>query len=333
MTEIMVGACSELADGDHRIVAIGELEVGIFRLGDRFVAYENRCPHHGGPVCQGKLFNRVEEIIMPDQTSRGLRFSKDRHVVCPWHGYEFDLDTGAIRATRAFASGRSPCAWRMMGSTSTHRADDRACRHTGGPARINEGRSPGNEASRASWRCRSCLRVPTRTAPTCPAHYRGRRRTDLQPVDVGREKYGSWCRPPLEAVEQTGGERDLVQEPARLSLLSSVSIAGYQGEIVSRRGGRVGEDDIGPEPVPWFLAVELRGNEGQIALAGCLDQRRQVAQHDQIRVQHQNGSPVCRHHVRQQPEAGAGKIGATRLGIPARRVRTLDRQRDARAAQ
>ena len=31
---------------------------------------------------------------MPDQTSRGLRFTKDRHVVCPWHGYEFDLDTG-----------------------------------------------------------------------------------------------------------------------------------------------------------------------------------------------------------------------------------------------
>ena len=95
MTEIMVGACGDLADGDHRIVAVGELEVGIFRLGDRFVAYENRCPHHGGPVCQGRLFNRVEEIIMPDQTSRGLRFGKDRHVVCPWHGY-------------AFASNRSP---------------------------------------------------------------------------------------------------------------------------------------------------------------------------------------------------------------------------------
>ena len=94
MPEIMVGAASELADGEHRIVAVGELEVGIFRLGDRFVAYENRCPHHGGPVCQGKLFNGVEEIIMPDQTSRGLRFSKERHVVCPWHGYEFNLDTG-----------------------------------------------------------------------------------------------------------------------------------------------------------------------------------------------------------------------------------------------
>ena len=64
------------------------------QYGERLVAYENRCPHYGGPVCQGRLFNRVEEIIMPDQTSRGLRFTKDMHVVCPWHGYEFSLDTG-----------------------------------------------------------------------------------------------------------------------------------------------------------------------------------------------------------------------------------------------
>jgi nitrite reductase (NADH) small subunit len=94
MAEIMVGQATDIADGDHRVFALDELEVGVFRLGERFVAYENRCPHHGGPVCQGRLFNRVEEIIMPDQTSRGLRFGRDRHVVCPWHGYEFDLETG-----------------------------------------------------------------------------------------------------------------------------------------------------------------------------------------------------------------------------------------------
>ena len=101
MTEIRVGASSELADGDYRIVAVGDLEVGIFRLGERLVAYENRCPHYGGPVCQGRLFNRVEEIIMPDQTSRGLRFTKDMHVVCPWHGYEFDIETGCHQGDRA----------------------------------------------------------------------------------------------------------------------------------------------------------------------------------------------------------------------------------------
>lgn len=92
--EVAVGALAELAEGDYRVYALDEFEVGIFRLGDKLVAYENVCPHAGGPVCQGKLFNRVEEGLMPDKKSAGLKFSERRHVVCPWHGYEFDLETG-----------------------------------------------------------------------------------------------------------------------------------------------------------------------------------------------------------------------------------------------
>ena len=26
--------------------------------------------------------------------SRGLRFSKKRNIVCPWHGWEFDIESG-----------------------------------------------------------------------------------------------------------------------------------------------------------------------------------------------------------------------------------------------
>jgi nitrite reductase/ring-hydroxylating ferredoxin subunit len=94
MDEVAIAKLSDLADGDHRIFAVGTLEVGIFRLGDRVVAYENVCPHAGGPVCQGKIFRKVEEALTPDKKSAGLRFSDRRNVVCPWHGYEFDLETG-----------------------------------------------------------------------------------------------------------------------------------------------------------------------------------------------------------------------------------------------
>jgi nitrite reductase/ring-hydroxylating ferredoxin subunit len=94
MSEVAVGALSDIADGDHRVFAVDELEVGIFRSGETIVAYENLCPHAGGPVCQGKIFNKVEEVITPDQKSAGLHFGKARHIVCPWHGYEFDLETG-----------------------------------------------------------------------------------------------------------------------------------------------------------------------------------------------------------------------------------------------
>src|ERR1700751_2460046 len=94
MEEIAVGKLADIAEGDYRIFAVEELEVGIFRTGSKVLAYENVCPHAGGPVCQGKILHQVEEIITPDKKSAGLRFGKQRHIVCPWHGYEFDLATG-----------------------------------------------------------------------------------------------------------------------------------------------------------------------------------------------------------------------------------------------
>jgi nitrite reductase/ring-hydroxylating ferredoxin subunit len=95
MNEVMVGELREYPEGGHRVLRVDDFELGIFRQGERLVAYENRCPHDGGPVCQGKVIPRVEEEIAPDQTSRGLRFSSSkRNIVCPWHGWEFDLDTG-----------------------------------------------------------------------------------------------------------------------------------------------------------------------------------------------------------------------------------------------
>ena len=40
------------------------------------------------------ILSHVEEILGPDKTSRGLRFSGVRNIVCPWHGYEFNIETG-----------------------------------------------------------------------------------------------------------------------------------------------------------------------------------------------------------------------------------------------
>src|SRR5215831_11388849 len=94
MRELEIGKLADIADGDYRIFAVDRVEVGIFRTGSKVLAYENVCPHAGGPVCQGKILNRVEEALTPDKKSVGLKFSERRHVVCPWHGYEFDIETG-----------------------------------------------------------------------------------------------------------------------------------------------------------------------------------------------------------------------------------------------
>lgn len=95
MEEVFVCKSEEMADGDRRLIKKGQVEVGVFRIGDQFVAWHNRCAHQGGPVCQGRVFPKVLERLGEDRISAGFCYSEDAmHIVCPWHGYEYDLRTG-----------------------------------------------------------------------------------------------------------------------------------------------------------------------------------------------------------------------------------------------
>jgi len=95
MREVNIGSASEFSDPGRKIVGFEGFEVAVFRLDGEFFAWLNLCPHMGGPVCQGKMIAKVEEIIAEDRTSKGMAFSKTRmHIVCPWHGFEFDIRTG-----------------------------------------------------------------------------------------------------------------------------------------------------------------------------------------------------------------------------------------------
>lgn len=95
MPDVNIGAVTEFSDPGRKIVGFDRFEVAVFKLDGEFFAYLNQCPHMGGPACQGKMLAKVEEVIADDKTSKGMAFSKTRmHVVCPWHGFEFDIRTG-----------------------------------------------------------------------------------------------------------------------------------------------------------------------------------------------------------------------------------------------
>jgi nitrite reductase/ring-hydroxylating ferredoxin subunit len=95
VAELYVGKESEFGERDRKIIAQGELEIGVFRVDGQFYAWENNCVHQGGPICQGKILGKVEEVLAADKTSKGLKFSdSDIHIVCPWHGYEYNVKTG-----------------------------------------------------------------------------------------------------------------------------------------------------------------------------------------------------------------------------------------------
>ncbi len=97
-----VGASQDVPERGRLVVEIGgpsepggPVALGVFRFGGRLYAWENRCAHQGGPACQGRIVSRVRERLDDEQRSLGLRFDEDTlHVVCPWHGFEYDVTTG-----------------------------------------------------------------------------------------------------------------------------------------------------------------------------------------------------------------------------------------------
>ena len=101
---ILVGKTSEFKEGDKKIVANGKGEIGVYFVKGGWYAYQNHCPHQGGPACEGLMMAKVETILAEDKTSQGMRFNHDEmHIVCPWHGWEFRMADGMSSADRNFA--------------------------------------------------------------------------------------------------------------------------------------------------------------------------------------------------------------------------------------
>ncbi len=95
MKEIFVGREDDIAEGGRKVIAVEGDEIGVFKVGGAFYAWKNHCPHQGGPVCQGRMIKGVEERLDDERRSLGIHYKDDSlHVVCPWHGYEFDVRTG-----------------------------------------------------------------------------------------------------------------------------------------------------------------------------------------------------------------------------------------------
>jgi nitrite reductase/ring-hydroxylating ferredoxin subunit len=70
-----IGSLAELRGGSSVKASIGKVRVAAFVVGDAVVATNGRCPHAGGPLHEGEV--------------------EDGVLTCPWHGWTYDLSTGA----------------------------------------------------------------------------------------------------------------------------------------------------------------------------------------------------------------------------------------------
>lgn len=65
----------ELPSVGGKTVTIDGKSIAVFKVDDSFYAIDNTCLHMGGPLGEGCLDGGV--------------------VTCPWHGWKFDVKTGA----------------------------------------------------------------------------------------------------------------------------------------------------------------------------------------------------------------------------------------------
>jgi nitrite reductase/ring-hydroxylating ferredoxin subunit len=65
----------EITEGSAKLLRAGGEEMAVFKSNGQLYGIQNICPHEGGQLCNGWI--------------------DGGEVVCPLHGYKFNLETGA----------------------------------------------------------------------------------------------------------------------------------------------------------------------------------------------------------------------------------------------
>ena len=90
MARYVVAKAGEIAPGESKPATIAGREIAVFNLDGEYFALLNRCPHEGGPLCQGRRTSLVES----NRPGTYLTSRPGEMLRCPWHGWEFDIRTG-----------------------------------------------------------------------------------------------------------------------------------------------------------------------------------------------------------------------------------------------
>jgi nitrite reductase/ring-hydroxylating ferredoxin subunit len=102
-----LGKLEEFMSQNPRIVEVRGKFVGIYHHDGKFYAYENMCPHEGGPACEGIIVGNTVCELMKDESSpsssqnyREFLSQVEMNIACPWHGIEYNIKTGKCIANR-----------------------------------------------------------------------------------------------------------------------------------------------------------------------------------------------------------------------------------------
>jgi len=68
-----IAETSEVPAGQGKIFELDGNQIAVWNLSGNYFAFQNVCPHRGGPVGEGELEGTT--------------------ITCPWHGWQFDITT------------------------------------------------------------------------------------------------------------------------------------------------------------------------------------------------------------------------------------------------
>jgi 3-phenylpropionate/trans-cinnamate dioxygenase ferredoxin subunit len=90
MARHIVGNVSDIPEGGRLLVELQGRPVGIFHIKGRYYALLNRCPHMGAELCRGSILGGLTADVPGE-----FRYDDSQSLLrCPWHGWEYDLETG-----------------------------------------------------------------------------------------------------------------------------------------------------------------------------------------------------------------------------------------------
>jgi nitrite reductase/ring-hydroxylating ferredoxin subunit len=86
----VVASLEEIPPGARKIVEVAGRSIGIFNVRGELFALRNRCPHQGGPLCEGKQWGQLTARVPGE-----FEYGREGEIIgCGWHGWEFDIRTG-----------------------------------------------------------------------------------------------------------------------------------------------------------------------------------------------------------------------------------------------
>lgn len=104
MSELVeVEPVEEFGEGERRFVEVEGREVAVLNHEGEYYAFLNTCPHVGGPVGKGDILR--EETLTEEGPGRQPTevFADNVVLTCPWHSWEYDLETGTHAGTDRYS--------------------------------------------------------------------------------------------------------------------------------------------------------------------------------------------------------------------------------------